>query len=133
VNEERRRRLEDGYEAINSGDVERALSYLAPDVEVETSGAFLDEGAVYPGHDGVREFLAMVNESFEGLLYEVVELIELGEDRALALLRVSGQGKGSGVDVEMEAAHIWTLRGDMAVRLEAYPDHESARAAAGLG
>jgi ketosteroid isomerase-like protein len=133
VDESRRELLEAGYAAINSGDTERALGLLAPDVEIVTSGAFLDEGAVYRGHDGVREFLVMVNEAFEGLVYELVELIEVDEDRALALLRAAGRGKGSGVEVEMDAGHIWTLRGDEAVRLEAYADHDSARAAAGLG
>ena len=131
MDEARRKQLEDVYAGLNSGDVDRALAHVAPDVEIVTSGAFLDEGAVYRGHEGVREFLAMVNESFDRLLYEPVEMTDLDDGRVLSLVRVTGRGKGSGVEVEMDAGHIWTLRGDKALRLEAYADHESARAAAG--
>jgi ketosteroid isomerase-like protein len=130
--DEARRKLIDGvYAAINAGDLERALEYLDPGVEVVTSGAFLDRGAVYHGHDGVREFLAMLNEAFDEFTYEVLEVTELDEDRVLSLVRVNARGKGSGLEVAMEAAHLWILRGDRAIRLEAYADHESARTAAG--
>ena len=64
MDEARRRLLDEGYAAINSGDVEAALRHLDPEVEIVTSGAFLDRGAVYRGHDGVREFLGMLDEAF---------------------------------------------------------------------
>ena len=130
MDEARHKLLEDAYAALNSGDVDRALTYVDPEIQLVTSGAFLDEGAVYHGHDGVRQFQAMVNDAFHGLLYDLVELIEIDEDRALALVRAAGRGKGSGVEVEMDVGHLWTLRGDKVVRLEAYADHESARVAA---
>jgi ketosteroid isomerase-like protein len=133
VDEARRRLLDSGYAAINSGDVEGALRHLDPEVEIVTSGAFLDQGAVYRGHDGVREFLGMLGDAFDDFAYVVLELEELEKDRVLALLRVTARGKGSGLEVAQNAAHLWTLRGDMAVRLEAFADHESARAAAGVG
>jgi uncharacterized protein len=130
MDEERRRILDEGYAAINAGDVEGALRHLDPEIEVVTSGAFLDRGAVYRGHDGVREFLGMLGDAFQELSYEVLELSEPGEDLVLALLRVTARGKGSGLEVAKEAAHLWTMRGVIAVRLEAFADHESARGAA---
>ena len=128
----RRKLLDDGYAAINSGDVERALEHLDPQVEIVTSGAFLDRGAVYRGHEGVREFLGMLNDAFEEFTYEVLELTELDDDRILALLTVNARGKGSGLEVSKDAGHLWTLRGDKAIRLQAFADHESARAAANV-
>jgi ketosteroid isomerase-like protein len=121
--------LRQGYAAINAGDVEGALRHLHPDVVIASSGAFLDEGAVYRGHEGVREFLRMLGDAFEEYCYEVLELTGVEDDSALALFRVSARGKGSGVDVTMEGGHLWTLRGEKAIRLEAFADHESARAA----
>jgi ketosteroid isomerase-like protein len=132
MDEARRRLLDEGYAAINSGDVEEALRHLDPEVEVVTSGAFLDEGAVYRGHEGVGQFLGMLNDAFDDFSYEVLELTELDGDRVLALLRVAARGKGSGLEVARDAGHLWTLRGEKAIRLEAFADHESARAAAGL-
>jgi ketosteroid isomerase-like protein len=131
MDETRRRLLDEGYAAINGGDVNGALRHLDPEVEIVTSGAFLDRGGAYRGHDGVREFLGMLDDAFDEFTYEVLELRELDEDRVLALLRVTARGKGSGLEVAKDAAHLWTLRGDKAIRLEAFADHESARAAAG--
>jgi ketosteroid isomerase-like protein len=133
MDEARRRLLDEGYTAINAGDVEGALARLDPDVVIASSGAFLDEGAVYRGHEGVRDFLRMLSDAFEEYSYEVVELTDVGDDRVLALFRVSARGKGSGVDVTMDGGHLWTLRGEKAIRLEAFADHVSARAAAGRG
>ena len=132
MDEAGRRRLEAGYAAIGAGDVDAALRHVAPDIEVASSGAFLDEGRVYRGHDGVAEFMAMLAEAFEELSYEIVDLIELGDDRVLTLLFVTARGRESGLEVRMQAGHIWTFRGDEAVRLEAFADHDSARAAAGV-
>jgi hypothetical protein len=50
--------------------------------------------ALYRGHQGVREFLGMLNEAFDEFTYDVLELKELDDDRVLALLRVSARGKG---------------------------------------
>jgi ketosteroid isomerase-like protein len=132
VDEARRKLVLGGYAAINSGDLERALAFLDPEIEVVSSGAFLDPGAVYRRHEGVREFLGMVADAFEEFTYEVVELIEADEHRVLAMLRVNARGKESGLAVAMDVAHLWTLSGDKAVRLEAFVDRESARNAAGL-
>jgi uncharacterized protein len=132
MDEARRKLLDEGYAAINGGDVDAALRNLDPEVEVVTSGAFLDRGAVYRGHQGVREFLGMLDDAFDEFSYEVLELKELDDDRVLALLRVTARGKGSGLEVGRDAAHLWTLRGDKALRLEAFADHASARTAAGL-
>jgi ketosteroid isomerase-like protein len=132
VDEARRKLIDDGYAAINSGDIEAALQYLDPEIEVVTSGAFLDRGAVYRGHEGVREFLGMLNDSFDEFTYEVLDVAEIDESRVLSLITVNARGKGSGLEVSMDAGHIWTLRGDKATRLEAFADHESARAAAGM-
>ncbi|HEX2233016.1 MAG TPA: nuclear transport factor 2 family protein [Thermoleophilaceae bacterium] len=133
MDEARRKLIDGGYAAINGGDLESALQYLDPEIEVVTSGAFLDRGEVYRGHDGVRHFLRMLDDAFDEFSYQVLEVTELDENRVLTLLTVNARGKGSGLDVKMPAGHIWTLGDDKALRLEAFADHESARAAAGIG
>jgi hypothetical protein len=54
------------------------------------------------------------------------------EDRLLVTFRLRGRGRGSGLEVDLEGAHLWTLRDLKAVRLEAFADAQSGRAAAGL-
>ena len=132
MDEQRRELLSAGYGALSRGDVEQALGYLDPEVEIATSGAFLDGGTVYRGHDGAREFFRMIGEVFDELAYEVLDVQEVDEDRVLVIVRLRGRGKGSGLDVDREAGHLWTLRGETPVRMEGFADPEAARAAAGL-
>jgi ketosteroid isomerase-like protein len=132
VNERHRELVTRAYEAINRGDVEAALESLDPAMELVTSGAFLDEGTVYRGPQGVLEFFAMLQEAFDDISYELGEMIEPDPGRVLVLLRIRGHGKGSGLDVDRETAHIWTIRDLKCIRLEAFSDAESGRAAAGL-
>jgi ketosteroid isomerase-like protein len=121
-----------GYAAVNRGDVEAALEAVDPSMELVSSGAFLDQGVVYRGHEGVRQFFAMLGDAFEEISYEPKELIEVDEDRLLVILRLRGRGKESGLDVELEGAHLWTIRDLKAVRLETFVDARAGRAAAGL-
>jgi ketosteroid isomerase-like protein len=48
------------------------------------------------------------------------------------LTRYRGRGKGSGVPVDNEGAHVWALRDGKVVRLEIFADRADALAAAGL-
>jgi uncharacterized protein len=132
VDERRRQLLESSYAALARGDLEAALRYVDPEAEIATSGAFLDQGVVYRGHEGAREFFAMVDEAFDELAYELLELEEVDDDRVLAIVRLRGRGKGSGLEVDRKGAHLWTLRGDTAIRMEGFADPDTARAAAGL-
>jgi ketosteroid isomerase-like protein len=132
VDDDWRELMLSGYDAISRGDIEGMLERVDPEIEVVTSGAFLDQGAVYRGHDGLRAFFAMLHDAFEELSYELLELEQLDDARVLAIVRVRGRGKGSGLEVDREGAHLWTVRGSTPVRLEAFPDRQSGRAAAGL-
>jgi ketosteroid isomerase-like protein len=53
-------------------------------------------------------------------------------DLVVVLARYTGRGKGSGVEVDTEGAHVWTLRDGKAVRLEIFADRIRALEAVGL-
>lgn len=132
MDERVRRLMLDGYAAVNRGDLDAALEAMDPDIELRSSGAFLDEGQIYRGRKGVRRFYEMVAEVIDELTYELVEMSQLGDGRVFVRLRFCGRGKESGIPVDLDGAHIWTLRDYKAIRLDAYSDLEKARAAAGL-
>ena len=132
MDERRRQLLESSYAALARGDLDAALRHLDPEAEIVTSGAFLDQGTIYRGHDGAREFFAMIDEAFDELAYELLELQDVDDDRVLAIVRLRGRGKGSGLEVDRKAAHLWTLRGETAIRMEGFADPDASRAAAGL-
>ena len=89
------------------------------------------ERATYRGHEGVRRYLATVEEEFEEIRIEPVELIDAGE-QVVSAVRISGRGKASGAPVELTLISVSSLRDGMAYRIRNYPDMAAALEAAGL-
>ena len=63
---------------------------------------------------------------------EPEDLIEVGEDRVVVLLRLHMRGKGSGVAVEAQTINVWTVRDGKAVRPAVHNDKAEALEAVGL-
>jgi ketosteroid isomerase-like protein len=83
---------------------------------------------------GVDEMWAAIVEwlrSWEGVRAEAERIVDLG-DRVLVLARQSGQGKRSGVPMNVESSDIFTVRGGRIVRWELYVDRAQGLRAAGL-
>jgi ketosteroid isomerase-like protein len=118
------------YEEWERGNLRAGAELLDPEVESVWPREF-PSGGTYrglKGHgDAMREWLSP---------WEDFRLIAEGfyeaDNRVVVPFRVRGRGKESGVEVERRWAHIWTLRGDKAVRFEVYLDPAEALAAVGL-
>lgn len=82
----------------------------------------------FRGHDGVRQWDALLGDSWETRAVDIEDLVERGDD-VLAVLRLRVRGRGSGVDMEVPLAHLWTMRDGRAVRVQFYLDPAKGRAA----
>ncbi len=102
-----------------------------PAVEMDTFGMAepLHAGGIEAVQSAMRDWLSAWERP---LTIEAEELIQSG-DRILALVRWQGHGKGSGVEMEAEGAHLWTFRDGLVVRFDVYRDRDDARAALGSG
>ena len=69
---------------------------------------------------------------WEGFRVEADQFIDLG-DRVLVLGRVSARGRRSGVDVNQQNGHIFTIDDGKVVRWEDYWDRGAAQQAAAHG
>jgi uncharacterized protein len=110
--------------------LDKALEFLAPDVELHLSGTFPDLDPVYRGHQGVRDFSALFNSPWEKLELEAERFIEV-DGRVLVLSRFHGIGR-DGIDLRLPLAHLWTLRDGLVVRMDAFRDRQKALEAVGL-
>jgi ketosteroid isomerase-like protein len=119
------------YDAFNRGDLEEALSVMAPDIVWHTYLVPGPGGGTYHGHDGVRELWADARNIFGDFRNEPERLISVG-DRLLVMIRICGWGKESGVAVEAKIAHIHTFQDGKVVRVESYEDREDALREAGI-
>src|SRR5919202_3764716 len=88
-------------EALNTGDVDAALSVVGEDVVVVglRSGV---EGA-YHGHAGVREFFRDNEHNFDVFRLDYTDVRDLG-DRVLAIGTLHVRGRGGGVDADAPTA-----------------------------
>jgi ketosteroid isomerase-like protein len=116
--------------ALDAGEAEMLdaiLIHFDRDVELDATRRHLDPG-VSRGHRAARRFFSELVEAWSIFHADVEELVPAG-DRVLAVLRVQGRGRTSGVAVDERIAHIWTLRDGLVVRHEYFGDVQEARRA----
>jgi ketosteroid isomerase-like protein/GNAT superfamily N-acetyltransferase len=119
------------YDALNRGDMEAFFALLHPDVELREE--FLGpDVAVYSGHDGVRQWLASGTEAMSNFRFEPQRLMRL-EDSVVIPIRLTARGAGSGAEVTADLVHVGRMRDGKVSLLAAYPDLQSAVAAAVTG
>jgi ketosteroid isomerase-like protein len=119
------------HEALNGGDMDAMVALCDPAFRLDMSDRVLNP-AVYQGHDGIRRFYAEVRDVWDRYTWEPEELIERG-DLVVALLRSSGTGRGSGIELERRTAMVWRVRQGHAISLRFFRDPEEALDAAALG
>lgn len=116
--------VERALAALNAGKIEELVAFCDRDFELDMSDRVFNP-ATYQGHDGIRQFHAEVLEVWERYVWEPEQLIEQGK-LIVALVRTSGKGRGSGLEVDRQTAMIWKVRGDKAISLQFYRDRERA-------
>lgn len=88
-----------GFEGLHS---------LAPDVEIDVSE--LPDGRILRGRDSVEGYWqSLFTDTWAELTMDVEAIFEQ-DDAVVALARLHGVGRGSGVPVEMEVAWVATVR-----------------------
>jgi ketosteroid isomerase-like protein len=101
-------------------DVETRWATEVPDIEAAR------------GVDGLGELFREWADAWESCRIEAEDFFDAG-DHVVAFVRVCGRGSGSAIDVEMENAHVWTIRDGRAAAIRAYTDRERALRSVGLG
>jgi ketosteroid isomerase-like protein len=119
------------YPAFNRRDIPAFLASLDPEVEWIPIMAAL-EGRVYRGHDGVRQWIEDLAADWEHFEVQTEDFVDLG-DRVLVLGHWRARGRGSGIELEDQAA-AWLseLRDGKIVKMRTYSDRREALDAAGL-
>jgi ketosteroid isomerase-like protein len=117
-------------EAFDRGDIDAQLALLDPDVELVEWPETIDQGT-YRGHDGAVKAFESWFEAWEWLRNEVEEIVENG-DRVLVCGRTHGKGKGSSVEVAIDAFNVYTVGEGKITRMEFFTTKEPALRAAGL-
>jgi ketosteroid isomerase-like protein len=120
------------YDEWAAGDMTRA-DIFDPEVESESFGVWPEGDISLKGRERLWSQMSEWLRTWKRPLRIVPdEFIESG-NRILVMIRWIGAGRGSGVEVEGEGAHLWTFRDGLAVRFDVYRDRDQARAVLGRG
>jgi ketosteroid isomerase-like protein/DNA-binding CsgD family transcriptional regulator len=108
------------YEDWNRGDTDAVIAAFAPDVEWHGHPR-LPEPGPYTRRAEVERWMAQFREAWGELSAEPIELIDAG-DSVVALVHMTGRGRGSGVEVQGGVdVHVMTLGGDGITYFQIHP------------
>ena len=124
-----RERVRAGYASIDSDGVPDPALF-DPDVEWHNAPE-LPGATVHRGIEAMMADIRAQAEAWEERHFEPVDVIET-PDGAVVFLRIIARGRSSGVPVDLEVAHVLTMRNDKVVRVQAFLDREQALRAAGV-
>jgi ketosteroid isomerase-like protein len=122
-------------EALNAfarDGLDALAAYWTEDIDHRAiEGAPDDRGPMH-GKDAIRAYVQDWLDTFDDVRTEIVELIDAEEDKVIAVLRVSGRAKLSGVETGLTYAVVYTIRDGKIARGREYATRQQALEAAGL-
>ena len=115
--------------ALNKRDVDRYLSFCAPEIELREPTTAL-EGPTR-GPDGIRAFFARVEEASTTFRIDVERIQNVDPDRVLVFGQLNVVTSG-GVALEHPTTNVYELAAGKVLRVDVYHDRAQALAAVGL-
>lgn len=101
-----------------------------PDCVLKPAGV-LPETREMRGRNGVAQIVMAPLEAFEQMKVEPAEFIDAG-DRVVVPFRFGGRGRHTGIEVDFDVVHVWTVKDGKVARLDMYATKDEAFEAAGL-
>jgi ketosteroid isomerase-like protein len=114
----------DAYARFNAGERTPELWYWHPDAEYQAAREDPDS-ATHQGIEAIRKQFARWIDAYPDLRVEPLEA-KANEDQVFLWVRFSGHGAASGAPLEMELAHVVTVRDGRASRCVEYFDRTEA-------
>jgi ketosteroid isomerase-like protein len=124
--------LRSAVAAFNRGDMDAFLEHWTPDIDYRAVEGAPDDHGPIKGKEPLRAYVQDWIDTFDDFRQEPVEVIDVGGDRVIAVIRISGRAKLSGVETDLTYAALYTLRDGKVARGREYWTKEEALQAAGL-
>jgi ketosteroid isomerase-like protein len=122
----------EGLAAFQRGEVEAFLEFLDPEVDL-FSPPELPNPTHSTGRDGYVQWVTRWLEAWESFEVEPREFEAVGKRHVLIDVVQHGVGKGSGIEVEMQAFYMLEIEDGRAKRIHLYPDRKAGLASAEAG
>ena len=123
--------VREAFKRWNRDDHEWVLDHIHPEAVIDVVSAQLAEGAPFRGHDGYRQWMATMQESFERWESHAESFRDQG-DNVIVLGQQHLRGRGSGIELEQQTGWIFEVHDGKITRFQAFFSHEEALAAGGI-
>jgi hypothetical protein len=120
-----------GIYALPGGITEATSDSLSPEVQFDFTSVYPDR-QILRGAAEVREFRETGPWHGAPIHFKPERFFDVDDDHVLVLVHVSVVGRGSGVAIELDAAHDFTIRDGLVVYFKVYGNRGEALEAAGL-
>jgi ketosteroid isomerase-like protein len=116
------------YERWMRGEWYLGTDVFAPEFELELSAGWFPDPGVYRGPNAALEAWGRFLDAWDEFSPKEPEILDAGDD-VVALLRIRGRGKASGLLLEAEVGNVITFRDGKIVRMNLCPRAEALEAA----
>jgi ketosteroid isomerase-like protein len=124
--------VRDALDAFGRGGLDAMADYWTEDVEHRAVEGAIDDRGPMHGKAAVRAYAQDWLDNFDNFRSEAVELLDAGEDTVVAVVRISGLAKLSGIETDLTYAALYTIRDGKIARGREYETRRDALEAAGL-
>jgi len=116
------------FERWNAGQRDIDPEVVNPEIVVISAMS----STTYRGFDGLRQWMAEIDDQFGDWGLSVDEFRDAPDARLLALGKVHIRGRSSGVEFDQPMGWLVTFAEGTVIELTTFPDHAQALDAAGL-
>lgn len=114
--------VQSAYDAFRRKDAAAIFALFAPDAVIRQT-ELVPWGGTFRGTQPIGHFFAKLLENIDSRV-EFDRFVEAGES-VVAVGRSRGTVRSNGREFDVDAIHVWTVRGGRVVRFEVYIDTPS--------
>ena len=124
--------VRDSLEALADGGLDALAEFWHPDINWRAIEGAPDDVGEMHGREAARRYVQDWFDTFDNFTAVSEELLDVGDDRVVAVQHLTGRARLSGVETELRYAVVYWLRQGKIVRVREYRDREQALEAVGL-
>jgi ketosteroid isomerase-like protein len=124
--------VRDSLKALADGGLDAAAEFWHPDIDWRAVEGALDDAGEIHGREAMRRYTQDWRDTFDNIAVTPEELLDVGDDRVVAVQHLTGRAKLSGIETELRYAVVYTFRDGKIVRGREYSDKAEALEAAEL-
>ena len=120
-------------DAFATGGLDAIAGFWDPEINWRAAEGAPDDVGEIQGIAAMRRYVQDWVDMFDDFRVVPDEIRDIGDGRVIAVLRIAGRAKISGLETELRFAAVYVIRGDKIVRGREYMTLEEALNAVGAG